>query len=325
MKFKYLILSVVLFSVFYFPKSALAEGLSLGIYPPLIEIQTIPPSSPETPITIENFDGLPVDLSIELKPIRLSSLNNGIVELINEKNEDSLNKAIQSKIQVLDEGKKINAITLNPYQVKNLTLNVNTTQGDAPGDFYFAILFISKGIEINQSSSSQLPGGISTNLLLSIGPKRASIGIIETFKTNSFFESGPVPFTIVLKNNSKHLVVPSGNIIIKNMLGKEVGKIDILPQYVLADSKRYLIDKSQISSESSSKTKDNTLSTPKTVWKERFLLGFYNATLNLKLDKESQNIAKTITFFAFPTYLYFVIIIVIFVSLSIYLKVRKKL
>lgn len=321
MKSKYTILPLALapFAALA-TNQAHAQALSIGVYPPVIEVQTTPPSSPSTTITVSNFESLPVQLSIQLIPIRTNRLNNGQIELAPELASKPLYQIVQSRIQVIDNGQKVDSITLDPLEKRDLTLNINTEKGDPPGDFYYALTFISKGIELSQTSTSQIPGGVATNVLLSIGPKTQSTADIEDFSTKSFFESGPVPFHLLVKNTSSHLIAPVGKITITNMLGKEVGSSEVLSQYILADSKRYLVDKDSINHETS-----KTNNAPTVIWPEKFLLGAYTAKVTLKLDDTGVTVTKSISFFAFPTYLYFIIFAVLFIGISIYIRVKKRL
>ncbi len=302
-----------------------AEALSLGIFPSVIEIQATPPSSPETTVAIQNFEDLPAELKIQLLPIKMTDEKNGTIEYLPD-NEDSLPQAIKRKIQILDNGKKINRLTLAPNETRDLTININLDKGDPAGDYYFSLVFLSEGIELSDTNASQIPAGIGTNILVSIGPKLSSSGIISEFKTKPFFSSGPVPFNLLLQNDSPHLIVPTGSITIKNLFGKKIANIKILPQYVLANSERYLVDANQVGTNEKylSEVAKVKVANPIVFWPENFLLGYYKATVAIQLDENSTTTAST-SFFAFPTYLYFVLIILIFVGISIYLKVKRKI
>ena len=61
-----------------------ASALSLGIYPPVIQIETIPPSLIKTPITIENLGEETVSLQILLKPFKASEKENGEISYLLE-------------------------------------------------------------------------------------------------------------------------------------------------------------------------------------------------------------------------------------------------
>ncbi len=298
------------------PPLANAEGQSLSIFPPVINIDTTPPSSPTVPIVIQNDQEEDVNLKIELIPFKTNDKNGDIIFL-----PDQINKGFypyyRDRIQFLVDDKKTDFISLKPLESKEVTLNVNLTKGDPPGDYYYTIVFLSGANGPADTSIARLPAGIGTNLILSVGPKEKSSGGISEFTTSSFKKNGPVEFNLKLHNASKHVILPSGTIEIKNMFGKKVGLVNLLPQYVIAGSDRYLLDeKSQ---------PDSADENPKVIWREKFLLGFYTANATIQLDENSQVLTATTYFFAFPVMLFIPLSVGLFVAISIYLRVRRKL
>lgn len=323
---KALFLTICIITILAFAQRANAEGLSLAIYPPIIEIQATPPSSPQAVITIQNQDSLPANLSIQIFALKQSPKNDGTVEYL-DPNEASLSQVIKKRLQVIDNGRKVDSITLNPNEIRDVLLNLNLDKGDPAGDYYFSLVFLSEGVQLSDTNSSTIPAGIGTNVLVSVGPKEKPTGSIEEFKTKSFFSNGPIPFTLLLHNQSPHLVVPTGSIEIQNMLGKRIAKIKILPQYVLADSKRYLVDSAQTGTNPKVNQQVSNIKWPNpfVLWPEKFLFGFYKAEAQIQLDTNGENIKASSIFFAFPTFLYFVLFVFLFVGISIYLKVKKKI
>lgn len=321
-------LSVKLFPVFLFlfllPSTALAQSRSISIYPPVIEIDATPPSSPTVPIVIQNNNPDELRLAIKIIPFKLNN-EKGDVMLDPSLMEKSFYEFYSNRVQILSEGQKIASITLQPLETRELMLNVNLNKGDPPGDFYYSIVFISEGEETKDTSLSRIPAGIATNLLLSIGPKDKASGGITEFKTSSFKNSGPVEFTLKLHNASNHLILPQGKVTIENILfRKKMGKVEILPQYVLSKSNRYLIDIDQASG--SARLSYNSKNyIPKIVWKEHFLLGIYKATADIQLEENGRTISASTYFIAFPLYIFVGIIVVVFIFLSIYLRVRKRI
>ncbi len=293
-------------------KSALAEGQALSIYPPVIEMQTTPPSSPIVPIQIQNNNNEDVRLSIQLIPFKTDDKTGQII-LMQDKAAEGFYPYYKDRIQFLLDGKKTSTISLQPLETKELQLNVNLEKGDPPGDFYYSVVFISDPQNLTDTNTSKIPAGIGTNLLLSIGPKDKSQGGITEFSTSSFKVSGPVNFKLKLHNASKHVVSPTGIIDIYNLFGKKVGSVDILPEYVLANSDRYLSDNKTIPPQS------------QIIWPEKFLFGWYTVKSNIQLDENSTPLSASTYFIAFPLYVFFGLVIFLFVTLSIYLKVRKKI
>ena len=125
--------------------------------------------------------------------------------------------------------------------------------------------------------------------------------VLEEFSTGFFYESGPVPFTIRIKNKGTHFIKPKGEILIKNMFGQSIGKLNLVSVNILSNSTRAI---------------SNAL------WKEDFLLGFYTATLNISLSNDGPTFTKAIHFFSFPFQGLIVIVIVLISTIIIVNRVR---
>src|SRR5438445_12293708 len=100
------------------------------------------------------------------------------------------------------------------------------------------------------------------NVLLSVGAKDQSLeqtkqpkGSLEEFSAPLSMESGPLPFTIRVKNTGMHFMSVKGVILVKNMFGQTVGRIDIPPTNILANSDRFLAN-----------SEEKTTSSPKVLW-----------------------------------------------------------
>ncbi len=301
--------------------NAYAVGQSLSIYPPVIEVQTQPPASPVVPIIIQNNNEEDIELKVELIPIKQLG-EAGDISIVPEMSDKGFYKYYKDKVQILSDGKKTSTIRLQALESKELELNINLVKGDPPGDFYYAVTFMSIASGPSKTSVVKIPNGIGTNLLLSIGPKDKATGGISQFKTPSFISKGPVEFEIKIHNASKHMIQPSGTIEVSNILGAKQGVVEILPQYILAGSDRYLIDASQLTNEAR-KNSDNILN-PKVIWPEKFLFGLYKAKAKIQLEEKGSEIEAVAYFFAFPVYLFIPPVLGIFVCIGVYLRVRRK-
>lgn len=264
-----------------------AASLSLGIYPPVIQIDTVPPASIKTPITIQNLGEETVELKAIFKPFKAKDTENGEVEYIND------SPFIFQRMQLFDDLKVIDGLTLAPSQQKTLDFHIGIPKDEPAQDYYFSILFVSKDNILSNSNNSSAVGGIGTNVLLSIGPKGKAKGTIEEFSAPFFVEKGPVPFTVRVKNSGDFVFAPAGKILIKNLFGQTIGKVDLLPVNILSNSIRSIPD-------SKLDAKRYTLNATKAFWGESFLLGPYTATLNLSLSDQGPQFTRTAYFFAFP-------------------------
>ena len=302
-------------------EKASAASLSLSIDPSIIEINALPPSVATSTLSIQNKSDNQVQLKILFKPFK-PRLENGELEYVNP--QDSF---VAQNVRILDGEVPVEGIVLAPRQQKKLTLNVNIPQNSDISDYYFSIVFISQSTASSISTSSFNQLGIVSNVLLSIGAKEVPEGVIEEFSTGLFYESGPVPFTLRIKNKGTHFIKPKGEILIKNMFGQNIGKLDLVSVNILSDSTRAIPNTIYMQElRSADKQKSNlSFQNPKALWKEDFLLGFYTATLNISLSDEGPNFTKSIHFFAFPFQGLILILIALISSIVIVNRVRTRM
>lgn len=320
-KFVYLFIGLLVY--LFITQATIAKSLSLSLDPSVIEINALPPSNVSSSLTIQNKSDNQVTLQIRITPFK-AKLENGELEYLN-----SQGSFLAQNVQILDGGVPVEAITLGPSQQKNLTLNINIPQDTSAADYYFSIVFVSQSTSspISNVSSNQL--GIASNILLSIGQKKIPDAILEEFSSGLFYESGPVPFTVRVKNKGIHFIKPKGEILIKNMFGQNIGKLDLMNVNILFDSIRAIpntIYMQELRSQDNSKEKSNlNFQSPKVLWKEDFLLGFYTVTLNITLSDEGPGFTKSIHFFAFPFQGLIVIVIVLISAIIIINRVRTRM
>lgn len=273
---------------------ARASDLSLSLDPPIATINAIAPANITSNLTIKNNSSSQADLKISLKPFKAKG-ENGELEYLSPEDFPML-----KNIQILDNGIPVENIILSPDQEKKLTLNINILRDVTISDYYFSVIFTSQN-NVNPTSNSSLNQiGIASNVLLSVVPLKTPDVIIEDFSSNLFLEKGPVPFTVKIKNKGAHFIRPTGEIIIKNMFGQTVGKIDLESVNILSDSIRII---------------------PTASWNENFLLGLYVATLNISLPNSEHAFVRHVNFFAFP---FRGLIIIACIATAIVI-VRKKL
>ncbi len=304
--------------------SAQAQGVSLGVFPPILQIQATPPTDVKSKILIENLGDSPVNLKIGLKPFTASDKENG--EVTYPSDYSLADPFIFDKMQILDGDTSIDSITLAPGQKKELTLEIALPQNEILGDYYFSIIFMSANTPAANSNTSGATAGVATNVLLSVGPKGPTRGEIEEFSAPLFKTHGPVPFTVRIRNTSDHFITTKGNIVIKNMFGQTVGKVDLLPVNILSQTIRSVPDSLQSPSANPSPSLKSYLLNLKSisaVWPEKFLFGPYAATLTIALSDQGPLFRRTVNFYAFPTETLFGILAIILIVIVIVIRVRK--
>lgn len=308
----FLFILATLYLLLYTPL-ARAEGISLGINPPLLTIDANPPATIQAPITIYNKSDNTISLTLQIKAFTAAQSADGQIRLLNQDQESSLpNPKLLNQIVVVDKGRAISSLTLSPRQEKTVSLAIDIAKDEQPGDYYFSVIFsgVPDSTIPGDTSGSAVSGGIASNVLLSIGPKGQTSGLVEEFSTDFYRQTGPVPFTIKLKNTSRHIISPKGQVRITNMFGQEIGKVELLPVNILSGTSRYLPDVDQKS---------------KAVWKERFLLGLYSAKLSLSLSDTGPSLERETRFFAFPLIFFMGLVLGIIILLVIRSKIKSRL
>lgn len=293
-------------------KKVLAEGISLGIKPTILQIDAQSPAEVVAPFTIYNPGEDPQELSIALRPFSSASSNDGQIAPLQEGQMTGADPLILQKMQITDGPEVITSLTIAPKQKKDLMLHIFLPKGEPPSDYYFSLVFVSKSILNDQSSSSSVVGGIAMNVLLSVGPKDKTTGKIAEFSTPFFVNNGPVPFTLLIENTSNHYFVPRGNLLITNMFGQLIGKINLQQANVLAHSRRYITD-------------DSLASSTQIIWPEKVIFGLYKATLTVALSSDGPLFQQSIYFLAFPYQVLLGLLLAMILVAVVVMRVRKRL
>jgi hypothetical protein len=317
---KILFLLILSISFLTFAHSVRAETINIGVYPPIFQATTTPPSDISAPISVYNFTDSPVELKIIIKPFKQSNSEKGEVSyLSNSPTEDFIAK----NVRVLDDKNEISSITLSAKEIKKLSLKIKVPQDQSHSDYYFSVIFLSTNQAANASNISSSLGGVATNVLVSVGPQGPTNGEIKEFSTPFFIQGGPVPFTLKIFNKSDHYITPNGQILIQNMFGQTVGKVDLLPVNILSNTSRYIPDlQSYLVS-----LKNNGLNfdSKTTFWNEKFLLGPYTASLVISLSDSGPTFKKSVYFFAFPAEALITIILIVIIITIIIKRIKKRL
>ena len=278
-----------------------ASGYSLSIYPTIIKIKTNPPELVKTGIRIKNLSDNPIELGYILKPFVASEKNSGQIKYLLYSDYTSKNFNFLQRIKVLEDNQAISKIILSPKQEKNLTILIDLPQEEEQADHYFSIVFLTQSQEKLDSNYSRIIEGIGTNVLVSIGTNQYK-ALIRDFSTSVFVSQGPVKFNLKIENIGKNFITTSGYIIIDNIFGQTVGKIDIKPANILGKSTLEIL-------------KDDV------VWQEKFLLGIYTAKLYLNYD-DSTSLYREFRFITIPIKILAILTIAGFII--IFIKNRSK-
>lgn len=326
---KYIIIFALLgiLSTYMMPQTtAYAEGISLKIKPASLQIHATSPADVKAPFTIENPGLDPLVLQISFKRFRDSGESLGKI-IYNEQTAIKQEPFLQN-ISVLDNKIPITSLTLAPKQQKKLILSIPILKDEAKQDHYFSIIFSTKQQDQARNTEDDteetektqattgIEAGIALPILLSIGQDDKKTGFLKTFSAPVFNQKGPVPFTIEAQNTGDHFITAQGVILIKNMFGQTVGRIDIPKTTVLAETGRFLTTDNH-------KQQDNKH--PKVFWDESVLFGVYTATLTLAFSPEQSLYTEKISFVSFPIISLVITFTAIIIAVIFIIRVKRKI
>jgi len=317
-----------LYAISFGSRPAFAESLSLKVSPPLLKIDAVQPADTQAPFTIENQGNETITLTISYKFFKPEGENGQIAYIAQP---DQTDKILLKKVQIVDkDGFAIDSFRLDPKEKKQLKLRILIDQNDPTDNYYFSAIFSTKPEQTtsdmqlarqDKTNTSFIGTGIAMNVLLTVGPQLPPQTYIEEFSTPFYRKSGPVPFTVRIQNKGNQVISPKGVILITNMFGQTIGKVELPKTNILSGDIRALSNSNAALYNSTSE-----MDKPKqAVWPEKFLLGFYTAKLSLVISDEGPIYNKSIPFIAFPVNFVVGIIVGIILLLTIYFRLKKRL
>lgn len=348
-----------------FPQPAEAEGITLSVSPSLLRVQIRPPAEAKASISIQNLGEDSVNLDLKLIPFRPSGDTGDIEYFDQNAFPDEFKKiskkiiitdqGLETSSIVLGpkQQKKLELQFIIPkdeieadyyfsviFFGHNLSQNENTNENEANTATPSAELPVEPELNTNlqldsennkNQNTSTINTGIAANVLLSIGTPNGSnfnsplqASDIE-LTSPAFVQSGPVNFTLKIINRGRHVISPRGMILVKNIFGQIIGRIDLESANILAGASRSLSDSQTATSSSQLSPLNSHLSTPTILWPEKFLLGPYTATLNLAVSDEGPLVTKTIIFTALPVQILASSILLILFTAIIILRLKYRL
>jgi len=302
------ILGVLFLFLFVFFKSTLAQDISLGVSPPILEVMIKPGKEINQKYLISN-SGRETPLLLKIVPFSPQDAYGNV------KFEDMSvyeNIDLLSWFKIGDSPISNNArIFLPRGGNQEITLNINPPENAPQGDYYLTLLFetdLSNTIGKQGSSSN---AQIGTNILLTISkdgnPKKDAE--VSEFSAPKIIDSlGTITYTLNIKNIGNAFFKPVGDITVNPSFGSDE-KLTIAPLNILASSVREIPC-----------TQDEQLvrcTLPKKVF-----FGIYHAKLKFTLDDGSQSYeASTLTFaFPFSIAIAFVVVLILIKIITSTLK-----
>ncbi|OGH23336.1 MAG: hypothetical protein A2958_00210 [Candidatus Levybacteria bacterium RIFCSPLOWO2_01_FULL_38_13] len=264
------------------PSKALAEDISFGVYPPIIKIRAKSSSKVSAAIKIKNFSGREISLQVVLRPFEDAKTQDGQFKFILYKDYTNELANFLSKIRIVEKDQSVSELIIGPEQEKNLNLIIDIGKLSEHRDYYFSAVFLTHNNHSSSNSFTRIIQGVGSNILVSMGDGQQNLQI-EDFTVPFTQTKKTLDFSFILTNSSDRFSTIKPYILVKNIFGKQIERIDFSQTNILAKSSRNFTAKEA----EFINTKGG-----------EFLLGPYTTTLIL--NNEEKILTKNANFVSLP-------------------------
>ncbi len=277
------------------------NGQALEIAPPVIYLNADPGQTIKTQIFIRDISSGTLLVTGQVNDFVASGQDGTPKVLLEADNNNPY--GLKNWVTALPK------LLLIPREIKSLPITIKVPADASPGGHYGVIRFTATAPSLEGSGVS-LSASLGSLILLTVSGKTNQKLVVSQFtvnkggKTGSLFESGPLNFVEVLKNEGNVHVQPTGQVVIKDMFGKKVAavNVNVPPGNVLPGSSRKF-----------------TQPLDKTVIGKKVLFGRYTANLKVVYGADKQVLTDSITFWVIP---YKTVGIIILALVAIFFALR---
>jgi hypothetical protein len=194
-------------------------------------------------------------------------------------------------------------VTVPPDGTESVNYTIAVPTNAEPGGRYGAITFDTiPGPLPNGESGAAVKQELAGLILLRInGPTHEQLSVASFTTDKSFYEYGPIHFTVRVKNVGNVHEKPTGQIVVKDMLGLTTAKLTVPSQYVLPTAIRRLTAELN----------------------RHLLFGRYTATLTLH-NGTVQTLTAVANFTVIPWKLLLIILVILLLIWLFLWKTRKR-
>jgi hypothetical protein len=182
---------------------------------------------------------------------------------------------------------ELQTFTLDFGQKIEIPIKITVPENAQPGGFYSSVIVSSVPSDDNEGAQTgtKIVSRVGVLFFVRVNGPTEQSGQLTDFRIlggDTYMQSGPVTFEILFQNTGTVHLVPYGEVLIKNLFGKQIAKLPVDAYFSLPKSTRYR----QI-----------------TLGKET-LLGRYTAEVHLKRGYDDMEDVAKISFWVIP-WLYF--------------------
>lgn len=271
-----------------------ADSLGLSLSPPTFEISGNPGDIIKNTLRVENLNDTDITVAIDQRNFTAVG-EDGAVGLTDDVTTFSLTTWLTTDVKEL---------TIARHSSKTLGFTISIPPSAEPGGHFGSIIIKTIPATSTGGSGAVLTQELGSLILLKIAGNIQESASVESFSASqNFYEYGPVTFNLRLHNHGSVHLKPTGTVVITDLLGSKVAKLNLDGKNVLPDAIRQM----------------------DLAWPVKLALGRYTATLVGSYGNNNQTFTATSTFTIFPYRLILgILAVVIIVTLLLY-RSRKRL
>lgn len=256
-----------------FTKDSLAQSLvGLSAIPPRLELSVAPGKVVTKQIKVRNESNVEKIITTTSRDYIVVDDKGTPVQL--EDGATSENRwAASSWIQVSPSKTKI-----KPGETKSLVVTVIAPIDALPGGHYAMILHTPNNETVLNQTGASVQTNVATLLYITVPGEIKQDALIKDFTAPKFSEYGPVDFKTTVTNFSDIHITPFGNVTVKNWLGGQTAKIDLVDTNIFPYTSRTLTS----------------------VLNKKWLFGRYTATFNAGYGTAGQALVASLIFWVIP-------------------------
>jgi hypothetical protein len=292
------IFTMLLFLVFSFNLTSAqdsSDAITLGVSPQILEITANPGEKVTNTFRLTNASEQSVN--IKTIPKNFTPLGEeGAVDLT----EDSTNFSLAEWVTVSPD-----TALLDSNTTKDFVVTINVPEDVEPGSHFGSVVFQTIPPE-DDTAAALVSQEIAPVILVKVAGDITETAEIVEFKSTKSFWSNESSISLIsrITNTGTAHFKPTGQIVIKNMFGSEVAKLELDKRNVLPGSIRQFTNEWQT---------------------DGFKLGRYTAELTLVTGEDDKIQTSTTSFTIFPYQVVIPVVILLSILVFIIFKGRKRL
>jgi hypothetical protein len=233
-------------------------------------------------------------------------------------NFTSVKEGLPTWVQVQEK------VVLKKGERAKIPYNINVPAGTEPGG-YFAAIFLSTQPPSAEEGQVSVGAKVGMLILLKVNGQVKESGVLASFELKekkSLLTSMPVNFVYRFRNEGNDKAKPEGEIVIKNMLGMEVARLDanktqgnVLPSSIRRFDIRY--------GEKDAPAISAPFFDQVSYQLENFAFGMYTANISLSFGNNGKAVGS-LTYYMLPWQLMTVVSIVVLITILVLFFLVKR-